>query len=326
MVAGWYHRAPLLQSAPSMAGYLMSKRRRTVSIASPRVWGTWMLVALGWCLARLPLGIAIRTGTLLGRFAYSIARSRRHITEVNLALCFPELSPAMRDRLAKSAFVHAGAGIAELMIAWLNPRKPVRQRFTMKGIEHLHEAASHGRGVLLLGAHFSCMDFISQPLSEEFPIDVLYRRNRNPVWEWLQVRGRRHYFDGVIEREDMRQTLRRLRAGRAVWYAPDQDYGRRHSVFVPFFGVPAATVTATARLARFNGSPVLFMCQHRNLDALTWHIEIAPALEGFPTGNDDADAARINAVVEEAVREHPEQYLWMHRRFKTRPEGESKPY
>jgi KDO2-lipid IV(A) lauroyltransferase len=290
------------------------------------VWGSWLLIACGWLLARLPLRVLVTLGGATGRLAFRLAPSRRHITRMNLALCFPALDPTAQERLAREVFRHTGVMLAETLVAWLAPRRPVAQRFTVHGIEHLRAAAAQGRGVLLVGAHFSCIDFASQALSNLIDLDVMYRKNRNPAWEWLQVHGRRHYFDGVIERDDTRTTLRRLKDGRILWYAADQDYGGRHSVFAPFFGIPAATITATARLARFNRSPVLFLAVHRDLDQLAWEVEISPVLEDFPSGDDVADASRINALVEAAVRRHPEQYLWLHRRFKTRPPGEPRLY
>jgi Kdo2-lipid IVA lauroyltransferase/acyltransferase len=304
----------------------MSKRKPRTRIYSPRVWGWWLAVALAWLLVRLPLAWVIRLGERVGLTAYRCARARRHITDVNLALCFPDCSAPQRQRLARESFRHAGVSVMELLIAWLHPRRPVEQRFTVSGVEHLIGAQALGRGVVLLGGHFSCMDIVSRPVAARVQIDVMYRENKNPVLEWLQLRGRRHYFDAVIERDDTRSTLRRLRAGHTVWYAPDQDYGRRHSVFAPFFGVPAASITATARLARLNDSPVVFMSQFRDLDALTWELRFHPPLENFPSGDDVTDAARVNGIIEQAVREHPEQYLWAHRRFKTRPPGEPSPY
>lgn len=285
-----------------------------------------MAVGAAWAAARLPLPWLMALGRSVGAGAYHLARGRRRITEVNLALCFPELTGAERQDLARAAFVHAGASLAEMILVWLNPGRPVEHRFTIAGVEHLERAQAAGRGVILLGGHFSCMDIASRPLTRIVDLDLMYRENKNPVWEWLQVRGRRHYFDGVIERDDTRQVLRRLKRGRTLWYAPDQDYGRKHSVFAPFFGVPAATITATARLARFNGSPVVLMTQYRDLSSLAWELRFHPALEDFPSGDDLADAARINRVIEEAVRARPEQYLWAHRRFKTRPAGEPRPY
>ena len=304
----------------------MSKRKPRLSLASPRVWGSWIGVGTAWMAARLPLAWLMGLGRLLGSAGYYLARSRRRITEVNLRLCFPELSEAERRRLAREAFVHTGVSLAEMTLVWLNPRRRLEHRFTLTGLEHLERAQALGRGVILLAGHFSCIDVASGPVSRVTELDVMYRQNKNPVWEWLQVRGRRHYFEGVIERDDTRQVLRRLKAGRTVWYAADQDYGRKHSVFAPFFGIPAATITATARLARFNRSPVVFLTQYRNLRSLTWEARFHPPIEDFPSGDEVADATRINGIIEAAIRERPEQYLWAHRRFKTRPFGEARPY
>ena len=211
-------------------------------------------------------------------------------------------------------------------MAWLNPKRGQRHPVRIEGAEHFHGALAEGRGVVLLGAHFAVMEIIGAPLVKLGPVDVMYRRNRNPVWEWVQVRGRHHYFHSVLERKALRPTLRALKAGRAIWYAADQDYGPKHSVFAPFFGVSAATITATAQLARHNGSPVLLMSQHRNDADRTWTLRFEPPLPNFPSGDQRQDAARVNQAIEAAVRRRPEQYLWLHRRFKTRPPGEPRLY
>ncbi|MFP6815627.1 MAG: LpxL/LpxP family Kdo(2)-lipid IV(A) lauroyl/palmitoleoyl acyltransferase [Pseudomonadales bacterium] len=304
----------------------MSRRKPRAKIYSPRVWGTWLIIGLGWLLARLPLRTVMGVGRFLGQAGYHLARSRRHIAEVNLALCFPELSQAERTRLVRQTFQHVATGAMETTLPWLNPRRDLASRIELSGVEHLKEAQALGRGVVLIGGHFTAMDIISQGLAAAVEIDVMYRENKNPAWEWLQVSGRRRYFAEVIERSDTRQTLRSLKAGRTVWYAPDQDYGPRHSVFAPFFGVQAASITATSRLARFNDSPVLFMSHFRDWKTMTWSVNFSPMPDGFPSDDKVADTTLINAVVERAVRQHPAQYLWIHRRFKTRPEGEAKLY
>ena len=304
----------------------MSKRKHRKKIYSPSVWHTWLVVAFGWLLSRLPVRAVSRIGILTGNLVHRIARQRRHFTEVNLELCFPELTAGERASLVKQTMVHTSIGALEVVLPWLNPKRDLSGRMTITGVHHLEDAIAEGRGVVLIGGHFSAMDIISQGLAGAVDIDVMYRENKNPVWEWLQVSGRNRYFDGVIERGDTRQTLRRLKAGRAIWYAADQDYGPKHSVFAPFFGVSTATITATARLARFNNSPVIFMKNFRDLDTLTWSIDFSPRVVGFPSGDDIADATQINGIIEAAIREHPEQYLWMHRRFKTRPPGEPSVY
>ncbi len=299
----------------------MSKRSKRHHIASPRVWPTWLAVGTGWLVGRLPIGLVFPLGKTLGRLMFAVGGSRRRITEVNLKLCFPDQSDEQLRVLAKAVFEAVAIGILEMCIAWLNPRRNLSQRVSVHGREHLDKALAMGRGVIVLGGHFATMDAVAQTLGE-LGCDVMYRENKNPVWEWLQVYGRSHYFEGVVERQDTRTTLRMLKAGRAIWYAADQDYGPKHSVFAPFFGIETATITATSRFARFNDSPVLMMSQHRDYAARRWSITFGPPLENYPTDDDRADAARTNQLVEAEVRKHPEQYLWVHKRFKTRPPGE----
>ena len=284
------------------------------------------MVAIGWLLARLPMSAIGGIGRGLGSAALPLARSRRHIAQVNLQLCFPELDEAARRDMIRGVFQHVAVGALETMVVWLNPTRDLSSRVTIEGLHHLQAAQSEGRGVLLLGGHFTSLDVMANAVCRAVDLDVMYRANKNPVWEWLQVRGRRHYCDGVIERSDIRQIIARLKAGRTIWYAPDQDYGPKHSVFAPFFGVPAASITATSRLARISDSPVIFASYFRDWKTMTWHVTFSAPLEDFPTGDEVADAARVNHLIENAIRTHPDQYLWIHRRFKTRPPGEAKLY
>jgi KDO2-lipid IV(A) lauroyltransferase len=305
----------------------MSKRKKTrAKIYSLRVWPTWLVLGAAWLISRLPLRALAWLGEMSGVLFYHAATSRRHITEVNIGLCFPELSASDKTTLARESFINTALGALEIMLPWLNPNRDMRQHVTVHGAHHLEAASALGRGVLLVGGHFTTMDIISQALKSAVDIDVMYRENRNPVWEWLQLTGRKRHFQGVVERENLRETLKRLKAGRTIWYAADQDYGPRHSVFAPFFGIQTATITATARLARFNHSPVVFMSNFRDRKTLTWSVHFSAPIDNYPTSDDVADATRINAIIEDAVRQHPEQYLWMHRRFKTRPPGQASVY
>ena len=300
------------------------KGRRTkvlLKIWDVRVWPTWLLVGLAWLIARLPLAVIARLADLLGALAYRLARSRREITLTNLALCFPEMPEQERERLARLSFIHTAMGLLESTTVWLNPDRDFAGRTQIHNREHLDAARAKGCGVILLGGHFSALDVMGPGL-KPLDLDVIYRENKNPVWEWLQVRGRSRYFDAVIERSDARAILRRLKQGRVIWYAADQDYGRKRSVFAPFFGIPTASITATAKLAALTGAPVLLGSNFRDLKNLTWAAYGDEPLPGFPSGDDVADATAINQAIEAAILRHPEQYLWMHRRFKTRPEGE----
>ena len=300
----------------------MSNRRSPPRIASPKVWGAWCLVGLGWLVARLPLALLFPLGKQLGRLLFRCGGRRRRITETNLGLCFPDLGPSEVQALAGRVFEAVALGVLELCLVWLNPGRDLRRRVRVEGERLFQDALAQGRGLLLLGGHFAALDICAPALCSLGPVDALYRRNRNPVWERLQVRGRRRCFNAVLERKDVRGALRSLKAGRALWYAPDQDYGPKHSVFAPFFGIDAATIAAPARLAAANHTPVLMLTQHRDYAARTWTMRFAPPPPNFPSGDEREDAAAVNRAIEAAVREHPEQYLWLHRRFKTRPPGE----
>jgi KDO2-lipid IV(A) lauroyltransferase len=289
---------------------------------SIKQWPKWILVGCLWIVARLPIGAVFMVGRMIGFLGYHLAKSRRHITEVNIAKCFPELSAQQQQALVRENFVHTGIGAVEIALPWLNPSRDLADRFKIEGVEHLNAAHELGNGIVLVGAHYTTIDITSQPLGAFGFVDVMYRLNKNPVWESLQYSGRKAFFDGVVERSDMRQILKRLKQGRAMWYAADQDYGIKHSVFAPFFGIDAATITVSSRLAIKNKSAVLMLHQFRDLKSKTWTLKFAPMLNDFPSGDDLADATRLNAMLEAEVKSVPAQYLWMHRRFKTRPIGE----
>ena len=301
----------------------MSKLAPKLSI---KQWPKWFLVGCLWIVARLPMGAVFAVGRVIGFLGYHLAKSRRHITEVNIAKCFPELSAQQQKALVRENFVHTGIGAVEIALPWLNPTRDLADRFKIEGLEHLNAAHDLGNGIVLVGAHYTTIDITSQPLGSLGFVDVMYRQNKDPVWESLQYNGRKAFFDGVVERSDMRQILKRLRQGRAMWYAADQDYGIKPSVFAPFFGIDTATITVTSRLASKNKSAVLMLHQFRDLKRKTWTLKFTPMLENFPSGDDLADATRLNAMLEAEVKSVPAQYLWMHRRFKTRPTGEASFY
>lgn len=280
-----------------------------------------------WSVAHLPFPLQMRIGRGLGRLSYLLARQRRHICEVNLELCFPELSAAERQQLVKKTFIANGMGLIEIAISWYRNIEDYRDRVTVTGLENLEKVKAKGKGVLLLCAHFSTLELGGCLTNMISPMDVTYRPNKNQLFQAAMLKGRKRHFPKVLEREDVRGAMRSLKEGRTLWYAPDQDYGLRHSVFVPFFGNEAATITATSRFARFNNSAVLFYRHYRNADNSGYHLEFSPELENFPSDDDVADARRINALVEDAIRKLPDQYLWLHKRFKTQAEGiAARPY
>ncbi len=278
-------------------------------------------MGLLWLLNRLPWRWQIRTGRLLGRLLYHMSARRRHVTRTNIRLCFPELTREEQAQRVREVFANNGIGLFETAMAWWTPREKLRGHITFKGREHLDAALAQGKGVILLGAHFSTLDLGGLLFSEYYPVDAMYRRHNNPLMEKLITRGRLRYFGQAIERSDIRRVVRALRKNHIIWYAPDQDFGRKQSVYAPFFGVPAATITATTRMVKLNGSPILMLAQHRLPDDSGYELELFPVIEPFPTGDEEADATRINAEIERAIRKDPAQYMWVHRRFKTHPKG-----
>lgn len=261
-------------------------------------------------------------GKGLGLLAWRFAKRRRHITETNIALCFPEKSPEQQRQLVKDTFIANGIGLIETATGWCRNGESLRHRVAYIGEEHMARAQAQGKGVLVVGIHFSTLDLGGALHALFFSADAVYRPHNNPLFERFMTRARSRIFGQAIDRHDLRGAVRQLKAGHIVWYSPDQDFGRRASVFAPLFGQQAATIRLTAKLARMTGAPVVPMMFHRNPDNTTYTIESLPALEGFPSDDEVADATRINQFIEQAIRKHPEQYLWLHRRFKTRPEGE----
>ncbi len=300
-------------------------RRPPAHLAHPRYWPTWLGIGLLRLTVWLPQGARLALGRLLGAVLYRLARARRHITEVNIDQCFPDLDRNERRQLVRDTFAANATGLLETALGWWGSDARLQGLLRVDGAHHLQAALAQGRGVLLLGAHFTTLDLGGRLTRLVTDFDVIYRRSKNPVMDRLIRRNRQKFFGHVIERTDIRQILRCLKAGRAVWYAPDQDYGRKHSVFAPFFGIPAASITATARLARLNGSPVLFLGYYREGDG-SYRLEFQPPLADFPADDEVANATAINRVLEKAIRQYPEQYMWVHRRFKTRPAGEPSLY
>lgn len=306
----------------------MDRPRFRAYFLHPRFWPLWLGLGLLWLLVQLPYPLLLRLGRVVGAVMYRAAGSRRAIARRNLELSFPELRPEQRKRLLRENFASTGIALFEMAMSWWWPQARLQRLAHIEGLEHLKQAQAEGQGVILMALHFTTLEIGAALLGQHHTIDGMYREHKNPVFDFVQRRGReRHNPDATaIEREDVRAMLKVLRAGRAIWYAPDQDYGRKQSLFVPLFGVQAATVTATTKFARLGRARVVPFTQQRLADGSGYRLVIHPPLDDFPGESDEADCARINRWVEEVVRANPEQYLWAHRRFKTRPVGEPSLY
>lgn len=303
---------------------MQTRQIKPAQLFHPRHWFLWLGIALAWLLTL--------SGARSRRFLrYGLANLMRvttprrvHIAKINLERCFPELDPLRQRQLLNATLVSTAEGLLETAATWLHPKQLQDIPIRYKGLEHL-EIGPRDNGILILGMHLSTLDLAGAALAQKVPFDVMYKRNRNPVFEWLMRRGRGHYFAESIEQTNIRGVIRNLRAGQRVWYAPDQDYGPDNAVFVPFFGYPAATLTAANRIARITQAKVVFMRHYRFEDG-SYEVEIFPPDEVFPTQSDEQDATLINRHVEATIRKAPEQYWWVHRRFKSTPTGRSSLY
>lgn len=277
------------------------------------------MVGLIWLMARLPLRLQWSLGKGIGELAYRLIPRRRHITEVNIRLCFPELSADEQQALVRRTFHSNGIGIMEIGLAWFRNPNSFRAVTQVHGLEHVESALAKGNGILLLGGHYSTLDLGGSLVSLFIDADVMQRDHNNPLLNAVMTRARERRYGVALGSRDLRGLLKRLRQNRIVWYATDQDYGRKGIVFAPFFDIPAGSITATSRIAERSECAVIPFSHFRRDDKPGYDIYFHAALENFPSGDDLQDATVVNHFIEQQIRRHPEQYLWMHRRFKTRP-------
>jgi len=293
----------------------------------PRYWPTAAGFLILWLLTLTPVKFQFLIGQLIGRVLYRTSRRRRHIAKVNIDLCFPHLSESEKLNILRKTFISVGYSAIETPLSWWASDRRLAPLAHLHGREHIDNARKTGRGILLLGAHFTCLEIGGRLLTMEIPTINMYKRHRNDLFEAVMRKNRLKHLDGLIEHRNVREYIRALKLGKICWYAPDQDFRHKgSSVFASFMGVQAATLTAAARIAKMSNAIVIPFFPKRRLDGKGYDLEILPALENFPTGDDERDAAMVNEVIAEQVALAPDQYLWLHRRFKSRPEGEPTVY
>src|SRR3569623_2904298 len=293
---------------------------------SPRYWPTWLGLAIMWCLAHLPYRMQMRLGRLLGRALNALGGRRRHIAAVNLRLCLPELSDHERAALLRRHLEAGGIACIETAMSWFASTERLRPLADIRGLEHLHAALAKGRGAIVLMGHFTTMELIARLLALHAPLHVTYREHKNRLYQHTLERVHRAHCAAIIAHSALRAMYRALKANDVLWYAPDQNYRGKLSAFAPCFGVPASTITATSRIAANSGAPVIPVLAERLAGDQGYRITLQAPLADYPSGDLVADATRINRTIEAQARRIPEQYLFVHRRFKTLPDGEKNVY
>ncbi len=305
----------------------MSKPKLKKEYLHPKFWFTWLGILMMFLISLLPFSLQLFLGKKIGHLGMKLAKSRRRIAARNLELCFPEKSQGERDKLLVKNFENTGIALFEICMAWFWPHWRVKKHFVAEGEEHLFNALSQGKGVILIGVHFLPLEMNGRIGGTVHPGIGVYRKHNNPLMDFWFYWGRTRALKTLLDRSDFRGMLRALKKGEVLWYAPDHDYGNRRCVFAPFFAVEkAATVSGTAVLAKSKNTVVIPSFAKRLPGTQGYKVIFKAPLENFPSGDELADAIRTNQVIEEMVSEQLDQYMWLHRRFKTRPEGEDSLY
>lgn len=283
-------------------------------------------LGLLWLIHWLPLPVQALIGQMAGALLYVLARERRHVVLTNLRCCFPDKTPDERQRIARRHFAAFARSLIEHGILWWGSAGRVRRLVRIEGIEHWQ--AVRDRPVIWLVPHFVGLDMGAVRLTADYPFVAMYSRQKNPVFDAVLYRGRTRLGPSLMvsRQEGLRPVARAMKNGMPFYYLPDMDYGPRDSVFVPFFGMPAATITGLSRIAALTGAVVLPAVTTQLSGGQGYALRFYPAWARFPGDDPVADARRMNAFIEDRVREMPEQYYWVHKRFKTRPPGEAGVY
>jgi KDO2-lipid IV(A) lauroyltransferase len=296
------------------------------SLFSPRHWPSWIGLGIVRLIAKLPYRALIALGRGLGVLTARLPGARRRVAQRNLAVCFPDMPDTERMWLLQRNLADLGLMLVEFAFAWFGSDRAIaRVPCRIEGLEHLERSRAQGRGVLLVGAHFSHLELCARLVSQRIRIAGMYRVMDDPVFERAVLRARLGYAEAMFTKDELRASVKYLKRGGTLWYAPDQDMRGKDTVFAPFFGVAASTLTATHHLARLSGAAVIPFFHKREPHG-GYAIRLEAPLEDFPSANVTADTARVNERIERMVREAPEQYLWVHKRFKTRPLGEAPLY
>ena len=289
----------------------------------PQYWLLWLGVALMWLIIWLPYRVLMLMGSGVGALLYKFMSSRRKVAARNIALCFPEMPATEQHALLKANFAESGKALFETIIGWWWPNWRVRKLAHFSGYEHVEAALAQGKGVLLLAAHFLHLEAACRVFGLTHPSVGFYRPHNNSLMDYLQYHGRNRANKYMVGKRDVKGLIQALNQQEVCFYLPDQDYGRNRAEFVPFFAVAeTATTTGTLLFANAANCVVIPVYTYRLPGYQGYQVEVLPAFTNFPSGDDKADVTTVNQWVEQAVLKNPEQYMWLHRRFKTRPQSD----
>ena len=292
----------------------------------PSLIPAWLSVGLLWLLHWLPLSLQAAIGNALGWLLSWLPGKRRHIVATNLALCFPDIPRSVRKRWLRQSFQASMRAVLEHGLLWWGSEARLRRLIR---IDNPEAAMGDGvRPVIWLAPHFVGLDMGGTRLAMDHTAASMYARAKNPVAGKMMLHGRSRFSAPVLiaKHDGIKPVLKTLKDRLPFYYLPDQDHGRHNAVFVPFFGIPAATISALPRLARLTDAQIVPVITRQLPWGRGYAVHFYPPWDNYPSDDVEADVARMNAFIEDRVREMPPQYLWLHRRFKTRPQGEPSLY
>jgi KDO2-lipid IV(A) lauroyltransferase len=288
--------------------------------------GVRLGVFILWLIHFLPFRVIVALGNGIGALLYLVAAERRNVGAINVKLCFPQLSDAARRQLLRDHFRMFARSLIERSILWWSTAERISHLIKVEGIEHFD--AIQGRSAILLTPHFVGMDAGGQWVAQHTDTVCMYANQKNVYLTELLLKKRARFRHQLLysRQQGLRPIIKGMRAGMPFIYPPDQDQGVKDGVFVDFFGVPAATMTSVSRIAQMTGAKVVPSITRALPDGAGYVLTFYPAWENYPSGDEVADARRMNEFIEQRILEMPEQYFWLHKRFKTRPEGETRFY
>lgn len=292
---------------------------------APKHWPTWLALGVLRLVVFLPLPAIEFCGAALGKLLYIALPERRNIADINLRIAFPNADTNEINRMRKLCFKNMGIAAFELAFSWWQDKRLLKI-CEVDGLENITQQQSAGKGVIILTAHFTCLEVGGPVLNHYVPFQVMYKRAHNKLFDGFMRYHRARLYKAIVDYHKPITMIKGLKKGNAAWYAPDQDFRGKDMVFTPFFGVQASALTAPARFAQMTGAAVVPYYIKRKANAQGYKLVILPALENFPTGNTEEDAITVNQTLEHLIMQNPEQYLWVHKRYKNRPEGEADIY
>lgn len=296
------------------------------SFLAPKYWPMWLVFGLMRLCILLPISWQQAIGRFLGILFYRLVASRRRVARINLRQAYPEINEEQIRELMRENFRNLGISVLEMCLSWWGDRDYLRSICEVEGRQNLDNALATGKGIILLTGHFTTLEIGALLMALQTPINGVYKKAHNPMFNAFMAHYRSTYGEGLIENTNVRAIIRGLRKGRATWFAPDQDFAAQDIVFTPFLGGMASTLTATARMAEMASAAVVPFYPVRLDNGKGYKLVILPALDNFPSDDINADSARVNKAIEDMVYANPEQYGWVHKRFKSQPDGQPSIY